>query len=164
MITSVTQRWRDQRGSYRPAGEVIRPAEFEVAAIADDATAKAFVTRHHYSRRYPAARFRFGLYRRSELVGVAVLPDGSVFEERAASKIRALDSRWRSAAAPLLEAGAPPVDTDDPAGWLERSLQLVARPFRHPGNHRYVFALDRRARRHLPPGLPYPKFTGGPIG
>lgn len=44
----------------------------EVAEIASDAIARAFVERHHYSASYPAARFRFGLYERGELVGVAV--------------------------------------------------------------------------------------------
>jgi hypothetical protein len=34
--------------------------------------AKAFIVSNHYSRSYPAARFRFGLHRRGELVGVAV--------------------------------------------------------------------------------------------
>jgi hypothetical protein len=69
------QRWRDRRDSYRPAGETIKPTEYEVAPIADDGTAKAFVLGHHYSGSYPAARYRFGLYRRGErgeLVGVAV--------------------------------------------------------------------------------------------
>lgn len=72
MITQIAQRWRDRRGSYRPAGETIRTLEHEVAAIADDTTARAFVERHHYSGSYPAARARFGLYRGGELLGVAV--------------------------------------------------------------------------------------------
>lgn len=67
------QRWRDGRDAYRPRGEPIDPGRYEVAAIADDTTAKAFVTRHHYSGSYPAARFRFGLYRGAGLAGVAVL-------------------------------------------------------------------------------------------
>lgn len=73
VITSVSQRWRDRRGAYRPAGEVIVTRDYEVASIADDTTAKAFVLQHHYSGSFPAARLRFGLYRRSELVGVVVL-------------------------------------------------------------------------------------------
>jgi hypothetical protein len=66
------QRWRDRRDSYRPGGETIRTLDYEVAPIADDSTPRAFVERHHYSATYPAARRRFGLYRRCELVGVAV--------------------------------------------------------------------------------------------
>jgi len=66
------QRWRDRRDRYRPAGEVIRTRDYEVAAIAEDRVAKGFVQHHHYSASYPAARFRQGLYRHGELVGVAV--------------------------------------------------------------------------------------------
>lgn len=71
MIVDVTQRWRAGRARYRPAREPIDVARHEVAAIADD-TAKRFVIEHHYSGTYPAARFRFGLYRGELLVGVAV--------------------------------------------------------------------------------------------
>lgn len=72
MITTHVQRWRDRRGTYRPAGEPFTPSAFEVAPIADDTTARAFVEQHHYSGSYPAARRRFGLYTASTLVGVAV--------------------------------------------------------------------------------------------
>lgn len=70
------QRWRDRRGSYRPAGEPIRPERFGVEPI-DEGPARDFVVRHHYSGTYPAARARAGLYRcrphaEPELVGVAV--------------------------------------------------------------------------------------------
>jgi hypothetical protein len=66
------QRWRERRDSYRPAGEVIDPSQFAVAEIPGDAVAKAFVETHHYSASYPAARWRFGLYRQGQLQGVAV--------------------------------------------------------------------------------------------
>lgn len=69
---SGCQRWREHRATYRPAGETIRTADYDVAPIDADAIAKAFVATHHYSGTYPAARFRVGLYRRGELVGVAV--------------------------------------------------------------------------------------------
>jgi hypothetical protein len=88
-MSGFVQRWRDGRSSYRPAGEVIDPREYEVARIEktietrafgrvisrvvpDEQTAKKFVVCQHYSGSYPAARFRIGLYRRSELVGVAI--------------------------------------------------------------------------------------------
>lgn len=67
----TNQRWHLQRDSYRPS-EPINTALYEVAPILDDTTAKAFVTAHHYSGSYPAARRRFGLYRSAQLVGVAV--------------------------------------------------------------------------------------------
>ncbi len=69
------QRWREGRSSYRVPDEVINTRLYEVAAIADDKTARDFVTNHHYSGSYPAARFRAGLYRRGHLVGVAVFSE-----------------------------------------------------------------------------------------
>lgn len=66
------QRWAQRRDSYRPAGETIRAREYEVATIDSDRRARGFIVEHHYLASYPAARYRFGLYRRGELVGVAV--------------------------------------------------------------------------------------------
>jgi hypothetical protein len=71
LFTPHCQRWRDRRGSYRPAGEPFNTAAAEVVTI-DEATAKAFVCRHHYSGSYPAARLRTGLFTPAGLVGVAV--------------------------------------------------------------------------------------------
>jgi hypothetical protein len=66
------QRSRAGRDAYRPPDEPIRTAEYDVAELPDDRAAKAFVVRHHYSGSYPAARWRFGLFRRGVLQGVAV--------------------------------------------------------------------------------------------
>jgi len=253
------QRWRDRRGTYRPAGEPIRTADYEVSEIATDREARAFVERHHYSASYPAARARFGLHRRGELVGVAVLshpaseaalqaalplpcdrlakaelgrlvllddvpangeswfmarafdlarargfdaivshsdpwarrcadgsvvfpghlgvvyqalnatymgrtkasswrllPDGTVLSARALSKLRAKDKGWRYVVELLLEHGAL-APTGDWRVWCTLAIAAASRPFRHYGNHRYVWALDRRLRRHLPEGQAYPK-------
>lgn len=58
----------------------------------------------------------------------------------------------------LLERhGAAPLENGDVGAWLARWLPALTRPLRHSGNHRYVWALDRRVRRHLPASLPYPK-------
>lgn len=74
MLTTACQRWRARRASYRPIGETIDPHAYEVAPIATDNEARAFVCAHHYSGSYPAARYRAGLYARGGgLVGVAVL-------------------------------------------------------------------------------------------
>ena len=75
-VHSFAQRWRDRREYRRPAEERIVPAEFGVE-ILRDRDAKAFVTQHHYSGSYPAARLAVGLMRRtgvdqSRLVGVCV--------------------------------------------------------------------------------------------
>jgi hypothetical protein len=67
----MNQRWNNGRGAWRPADELIDPSGYDVAEIPGDDEAKAFVTQHHYSGSYPAARFRFGLYD-PKLVGVAV--------------------------------------------------------------------------------------------
>jgi hypothetical protein len=73
VITEVVQRWREGSPSWRPADERFDPRGFEVAAIEDDTTPRAFVEGHHYSRAWCNARFRFGLYAPGgALVGVAV--------------------------------------------------------------------------------------------
>lgn len=72
MSAPGNQRWREGRDSYRRPDEPIRTLDHEVAELEDDGRAKAFVVEHHYSGSYPAARWRFGLFERGELVGVAV--------------------------------------------------------------------------------------------
>jgi hypothetical protein len=268
VITKVGQRWREQRGVYVPAGTVIDPRAYEVAPILADGPAKAFVLAHHYAGTFPAARFRFGLYRSAELMGVAVfsvpandkvitnvlpgeavesvelgrlvlledvpgngeswfvarcfehlrqiglvgvvsfsdpvprrdaagcvvfrghigriyqalnavftgqgkadtlrlLPDGAVFSNRAAGKIRKKERGARYAVAQLVAHGAEPLDVESATeaerrAWLARWRAALTVPLRHPGNYRYVWALDRRARRHLPPAQPYPKVLLAP--
>lgn len=259
MITTTCQRWRDQRGTYRPAGEPIRTADFEVSEMASDREARAFVERHHYSGSYPAARARYALHRGGELVGVAILshpaseaallaavplpcdrlakaelgrlvlldevpangesfflarcfelaraagfqalvshsdpeprrtaagglvfpghvgtvyqatnatylgrtpartwrllPDGSVLSNRAIGKLRQQEKGWRYALDLLLEHGAPAPDGEWRA-WVRSAVASVSRTYRHRGNFRYLWALDKRLRRHLPATLPYPK-------
>lgn len=90
-----------------------------------------------------------------------LLPDGRVFSARAASKIRGGERGREYAAAELVRHGARPMlDGEDAAAWLRDALAGVTRPVRHPGQHRYLFALSRSARRLLPPSKPYPKVTG----
>jgi len=43
-----SQRWRERRESYRPAGEPISPRLYEVAELAGDREAKEFILAHHY--------------------------------------------------------------------------------------------------------------------
>jgi hypothetical protein len=73
--SDYTQRWRERRHAWRHRSEGgFNRAEYEIAAIPDDTTARAFVCTHHYSGTYPAARLRYGLYTRGGmLIGVAVL-------------------------------------------------------------------------------------------
>ena len=251
------QRWREHRASYRRPDQPIPTRLYDVAEIAGDAEPKAFVQQHHYSSSYPAARFRFGLYRRGILAGVAVLshpcqdrvltnvfpgvatdsaelgrfvlldsvegngetwflgrifellrgqlrgvvsfsdpaerrstdgrivmpghvgtiyqahnavylgrggrsslrllPDGTLLSPRLLSKMRTLDRGWRYGEALLRTHGATGRCGTDPVAWLMDWTHRLTRPFRHPGNHKYAWALDRRVRRVLPASLPYPK-------
>ena len=257
MLTDLCQRWRDRRGTYRPAGEVIATGAYEVARLDDDRTPKAFIEQHHYSGTYPAARFRFGLYRAGALVGVAVfshpmndralaclpgkpiestelgrlvllddvpangetwflarcfdelrraglvgvisfsdpmaraddrghvvfrghigtiyqafngvylgrgtartlnlLPNGTVMSHRTIQKIRNRERGWRYGVEQLVAAGAGECGEDSIA-YLREWLPRITRKLRHPGNHKYVWALDKRVRRTLPKSLAYPKF------
>lgn len=259
MIVAACQRWRERRDSYRPAGEVIETRRYEVAAIATDTEARAFVERHHYSATYAAAVRRFGLYRGAELVGVAVysmpwphvvaaaglpftarevlelarfvliddvpgngetwflgrtrellraevfravisfaddeprqatngrtvfpghvgtiyqafnaaytgrgkgrsidlLPDGTVLSDRAKTKIRRGERGDGPAIDLLVRHGARrPRPSECRRRWLAEARRAAVRPLRHPGCHRYAWALDRRARRHLPTSQRYPK-------
>lgn len=72
MLTPLVQRWRDRRGTYRPAGEVINTRLYEVAAIKEVKLAGNFVQQHHYSGTVPTCVRKFGLYERGALVGVAI--------------------------------------------------------------------------------------------
>ena len=45
----VTQRWRDQRGVYRPARETIRTSDYEVVRVRTLGPLKAFIIQHHYA-------------------------------------------------------------------------------------------------------------------
>lgn len=88
-----------------------------------------------------------------------LLPDGAVLSARAISKIRAQDQGHAYAERILVNAGAAPRGDEDPAAWLARWMPRLTRTVRHPGNHRYLFGLDRRTKKHLPASLPYPKFN-----
>lgn len=102
---------------------------------------------------------------RSTCRTLRLLPDGTVFSARAAQKIRARERGWVYAVEQLVAHGAPaPRDGADLGPWLREALALVTRTMRHPGNHRYAWALDRRLRRTFPAPDPrrYPKRRGVP--
>jgi hypothetical protein len=95
---------------------------------------------------------------------LTLLPGGTVFSARAASKIRQQDRGHEYAERQLIAAGArPPRAGEQPAEWLAAALDGIgATRIRHPGCHRYAFTLGttRRARaavRVAPAVLPYPK-------
>jgi len=254
----MNQRWLFGRDSYRKPEEPIRPSEYEVSEFKGDLEPKRFVEAHHYSGSYPAARFRFGLHRHGQLVGVAVfshpcrdsvltnvfpgkatdsvelgrfvlldevpangetfmlgrcfsglrkhdlrgvlsfsdpvprkdvqgrtvfkghlgtiyqahngrflgrgtartlriLPDGTIFSDRAASKVRAGVKGWEYSSRILREFGADE-PWEDRKAWLSHWRPKVTRTFRHPGNFKYAWGLDRRMQKALPAAAgPYPK-------
>ena len=82
-----------------------------------------------------------------------LLPDGRSLSPRAVSKIRNGERGREYAAAQLVAAGAAPLD-GDARGWLDRELPRVVRRVRHPGNLKYVFALDAGVKVE---SLPYVK-------
>jgi hypothetical protein len=71
VIVDHCQRWTLGREFRRPAGEVIRPSEYEVAELGPK-EAKAFVREHHYSGECSPTAHPFGLWRRGILSGAAV--------------------------------------------------------------------------------------------
>jgi hypothetical protein len=88
-----------------------------------------------------------------------MLPDGTILSSRAVAKIRKLDQGHVYVEAQLVGYGASPRGDQDPNEWLAAELPSLVRKLRHPGNHKYVWALDKRLRRQLQPSLPYPKVT-----
>lgn len=92
---------------------------------------------------------------------IRLLPDGAVMSARAISKIRQRERGWQYAVEQLRRAGAR-APSDDLRAWLAEELPRITRTARHPGNHRYAWALDRRLRRHLPASMPYPKMGSRP--
>jgi hypothetical protein len=81
-----------------------------------------------------------------------LLPDATVFSDRAAQKIRARERGWVYAVEQLVTHGAAaPRDGEDLGAWLRAALALVTRPVRHPGNYRYVWPLARGLVRVVDP-------------
>lgn len=269
MFAAGNQRWRERKAIFRRPDEQIKTADFEVAPIELDVPAKAFVEDHHYSGSYPSARFRYGLYKHADLVGVAVfshpqrdevltrvfatgdkldstelgrfvltdtvrgngetwflarcfellraegilgvvsfsdplprqdenglitmpghvgtiyqamngrylgrskretlrlLPNGQSITRRTIAKIRSGKKGWNYSVRKFTAFGFPAprclateiADVDELNTWLDRALEVVTRPVCHPGNHKYAWAVNKKAKRFLPELNPaiYPK-------
>ena len=68
----VEQRWRKGKTTFIPPQNLFSPNLYGVEPITEK-KAKDFICKHHYSKSYPAARFRAGLFRTGgTLCGVAV--------------------------------------------------------------------------------------------
>lgn len=91
---------------------------------------------------------------------VLLLPDGTTLHRRGLSKLRARDQGWRYVADRVVEAGVTAPTSDDLGGWIADRVEAgQIRKRRHPGTLKYAWTLHRADRRHLPPSLPYPKFS-----
>lgn len=104
-----------------------------------------------------------GYLGRSRARSLCLLPDGTVFSERAVTKIRSQARGHEYAERQLIAWGAPSRQPEeDPAVWLEEAFrQANVRRMTHQGNHRYGFALgssrERRALRREWSCGTYPK-------
>lgn len=78
-----------------------------------------------------------------------LLPNDTVFSDRAAQKIRRQDCGHDYAERQLTSLGArPPRTRENAATWLTEALATVhARKLRHPGCHRYAFPIGTRRQR-----------------
>lgn len=66
-------RWRTREHSWRHVSEGGFNHLLYDVSLLEEAPARAFVTTHHYSSSWPAAKRRYALWEHDQLVGVAVL-------------------------------------------------------------------------------------------
>ena len=83
-------------------------------------------------------------------------PDGHVVNSRRLQKIRSGEKGSKPAIQEIRSFGADEI-WDDRAAWLNHWLNRLTRRLHHPGNHKYLWGLSRRARLLLPDSLAYPK-------
>jgi hypothetical protein len=84
-----------------------------------------------------------------------LLPDGTVFSDRAIQKIRQQEQGWQYACETLVAFGASPVYRLETQAWLKCWLPAICRKLRHPGNYKYGWSLYNALM--LPETLAYPK-------
>lgn len=92
-----------------------------------------------------------------------MLPDGTVYSNKSSGKVRTGDVGRGYSEDQLVHWGAVPLmPHDDPQEWLDYWRGRLTTGYRHRGNHRYLWCLDRRRRREVLrfPALPYPKIGG----
>lgn len=74
---------------------------------------------------------------------------GKVIHNRALSKLRTMDKGARRTVERLMDMGCPPPRVGEgPHEYLARALSSFRR-VRHPGNHAYVFGMDKHIKRQL---------------
>ncbi len=89
-----------------------------------------------------------------------LLPDGTCYSNRTSGKVVRAERGRAYAGAELVDWGAEPLrEGEDPVVWVRHWRPLLTRAHRHHGNHRYIWALDKRRRAEVltADALPYPK-------
>jgi hypothetical protein len=103
---------------------------------------------HHVGRTNRATRY--------------MLPDGTELSQRSQSKTTGGERGAARTIEQLVAFGARWPDPGEDIGeWLTRWRGQLCRSFRHPGNYRYLWCLDKRHRRSVIgrfAAKPYPKF------
>ena len=93
-------------------------------------------------------------------------PDGTILSPRSMTKIRRWERGAQGAVDELVEIGATPPTAADLAtrdarrAWMWREIFATCRRMPHAGNHRYLWAIDKKLRRDvakLATGEAYPK-------
>jgi len=91
-----------------------------------------------------------------------ILPDGTNLSARTLQKVRGAESGWLGAVASLgakfgVEQLPGHATRDERLAWLRGHVMPLTRTLRHPGNHKYVWALDRRVQLSPATIYSYPK-------
>lgn len=93
-------------------------------------------------------------------------PDGTILSPRSMTKIRRWERGAQGAVDELVEIGATPPTASDLAtrdgrrAWMWREIFATCRRMPHAGNHRYLWAIDKKLRKDvakLATGESYPK-------
>jgi hypothetical protein len=118
------------------------------------------VHRGHYGCVYQSLNARY--VGKTNASTLRLFPDGTCYSNRTSGKLAQGDVGRAYAARQLERWGADPLrDGEDALAWLRLWRGRLTRAMRHKGNHRYVWALDRRRRREVlrAPALAYPKIA-----
>ena len=100
---------------------------------------------------------------RSRAAGKLLFSDGTMVAGRSRSKVAGSEQGAEGFVRSLEEHGAPPLRPgDDMGAYVSEWLPRLTRPLRHPGNHKYLWALHRRDRKHMPSSQAYPKMCFEP--
>jgi len=116
------------------------------------------VHRGHIGCVYQATNGRY--VGRTNAATLRLLPDGTAFSNRTSGKLARGERGASYAGAELVDWGAKPLrEGEDALAWLRYWRPRLTRAMRHHGNHRYLWALDKRRRREIltAAALPYPK-------